>query len=112
MIRIFALAGVFLVLPLAVHAAELPAPKLPKAHRAVHHRHALAGHFGYYFGNFGWRSGGTPGSWNGSTFALLARPAGHVMLASSPKGVAAIHCPAERPLVCLAEPVVVPVGRR
>lgn len=112
MIRIFALAGVFLVLPLAIRAAELPAPKLPKAHRAMHHRHAVSRHFGYYFGNFGRRSGGTPGSWNGSTFALLARPAGHVILASSPKGVAAIHCPAERPLVCLAEPVVVPVGRR
>jgi hypothetical protein len=112
MIRIFALAGVFLVLPLAVRAAELPAPELPKAHRTVHHRHAHAAHFGYYFGRFGWRSGGTAGSWHSSTFALLARPAGHVMLASSPKGVAAIHCPAGRPLVCLAEPVVVPVGRR
>jgi hypothetical protein len=112
MIRIFALAGVFLVLPLAVRAAELPAPELPKAHRTVHHRHVHAAHFGYYFGRFGWRSGGTAGSWHSSTFALLARPAGHVMLASSPKGVAAIHCPAGRPLVCLAEPVVVPVGRR
>jgi len=112
MIRIFALAGVFLVLSLTVRAAELPAPELHKAHRAVHHRHPPAGHFGYYFGNFGWRSGGTPGSWHGSTFALLAGPAGHVLLASSPKGVAAIHCPAARPLVCLAEPVVVPVGRR
>jgi hypothetical protein len=112
MIRIFALGGVFLVLPLAVRAAELPAPELPKAHRTVHHRHAHAAHFGYYFGRFGWRSGGTAGSWHSSTFALLARPAGHVMLASSPKGVAAIHCPAGRPLVCLAEPVVVPVGRR
>jgi hypothetical protein len=112
MIRIFALAGVFLVLPLAVRAAELHAPKLHKTHPAVPHGHALAGHFGYYFGNFGWRSGGTAGSWHGSTFSLLAGPARHVALASSPKGVAAIHCPAERPLVCLAEPVVVPVGRR
>jgi hypothetical protein len=112
MIRILVLGGVFLVLPLAVRAAELPAPELPKAHRTVHHRHAHAAHFGYYFGRFGWRSGGTAGSWHSSTFALLARPAGHVMLASSPKGVAAIHCPAGRPLVCLAEPVVVPVGRR
>ena len=111
MIRISALAGMFLVLPLAVRAAELPAPKLLNAHRAVHHRRALAGHFGYYFGHFGWRSGGTAGGWRGSTFALLAGPAGHVTLASSPKGVAAIHCPARRPLVCLAEPVVVPVGR-
>jgi len=104
MIRIFALAGVFLVLSISVRAAELPAPG--------HHRHAPAGHFGYYFGNYGWRSGGTPGSWQGSTFALLATPAGHVIHARSPKGVAAIHCPAARPLVCLAEPVVVPVGRR
>ena len=112
MIRIFALAGVLLVLPMSVRAAELPAPKLAKAHGAVHHRRASAGHFGYYFGNYGWRSGGTPGSWQGSTFALLATPAGHVIHARSPKGVAAIHCPAARPLVCLAEPVVVPVGRR
>lgn len=113
MIRIVALAGVLLVLPLAVRAAEMPVPKLPKAHRAVHHRRALAVHFGYYFGRVGWRSGGGAGSWYGSSFALLASPAEPgVLLASSPKGVAAIHCPARRPLVCLAEPVVMRVGRR
>jgi hypothetical protein len=104
------LAGVLLVPPFAVRAAELPVPKL-KAHRAVHHQRALAVHFGYYFGRFGWRSGGTAGSWYGSTFALLARPAGPGVLLS-PKGVAAIHCTARRPFVCLAEPVVVPAGRR
>jgi hypothetical protein len=113
MIRIVPLAGVLLVLPLAVRAAEVPVPKLPKAHRVVHHRRALPVHFGYYFGRFGWRSGGTVGSWYGSTFALLARPTGpSVRLVSSSKGVAAIRCPSRRPFVCLAEPVVVPVGRR
>jgi hypothetical protein len=112
MIRIVALAGVLLVLPLAVRAAELPVPKLPKAHRVVHHRRVLAVHFGYYFGHFGGRSGGAAGSWYGSTFALLARSAGPGLLLSSPKRVAAIHCPPRRPLVCLAEPVVVPIGRR
>jgi hypothetical protein len=114
MIRIVALAGVLLVLPLAVRAAELPVPKLPKAHRAVdHHRRALAVHFGYYFGRFGWRSGDTAESWYGSTFALLAEPAGPgVRLARAQRASAAIHRPRRRPLACLAEPVVVPVGRR
>jgi hypothetical protein len=112
MIRIIALAGVLLVLPLAVGAAELTVPKLPKAHRALYHRRALAVRFGYYFGRFGSRSGGTAGSWYGSTFALLAGSAEPGVLLASPKGVAALHCPARRPLVCLAEPVVTSVSRR
>ncbi len=113
MIRIVGLAGLLLVLPLAARAAELPMSKLPKAHRAVHHQRALPVHLGYYFGGFGSRSGGAAGSWYGSAFALVGSPAGPgVLLASSPKGVAAIHCPPRRPLVCLAEPVVMPVGRR
>lgn len=110
MIRIVAVAGLLFVLPLAGRAAELPVQKLPKAHRAVHYVRPLATHFGYYFGDFGSRSGGSARSWYGSAFALRAGPAEpSILLASSPKNIAAIHCPPRRPLVCLAEPVVTPV---
>lgn len=102
MIRIVAL--VFLVMPLVAHAAESPVARSSKSH--PHHGR----HSGYYFGHFGGRSGGTAGSWYGSTFALLDRSGGRVTLASGSKR--AIHCPASRPLVCLAEPVVAPLGRR
>jgi hypothetical protein len=84
-------------------------------HAAVHHvrvTHAAKPHFGYYFGRWGWRRGGTARSWYGSTFVFAATPGwdGAAAVAASPKGIAAIHCPDWRPDVCLAEPVLRPVA--
>lgn len=98
------------LLPLAASAAELPVPKLHRAHvYRVHARYVQRVHFGYYWGQSGWRWGGSAHSWYGSTFAF-GGPPGPAALASSPKGVAAIDCSGPRPNVCLAEPVVVPVA--
>ena len=117
MIRIMrivvALAATVPLLPFAASAAELPVPA--SHHRVTHHVrhvHVPRQHFGYYFGHWGWRSGGTASSWYGSTFALAGGPwsGPGMVLRASPKGVAAIHCTARRPDACLAEPVVVPVA--
>ncbi len=60
---------------LPVGAAELPLPPVHHAHKAtVHRAYAVTRwsvHFGYYWGQWGWRCGGTARSWYGSTFALL-----------------------------------------
>ena len=104
------------VLPFAASAAELSVPTLH--HRLVTHRvhrihvYAPRQHFGYYFGRWGWRSGGTARSWYGSTFVLADEPwdRSGVVLAASPKRFAAIRCTAWRPDACLAEPVVAPVA--
>jgi len=70
-----ALAATIIALPIAADAAELKVPQVHKAHAAkVHHRrsvHAARTHFGYYWGQWGWRTGGTARSWYGSTFAFL-----------------------------------------
>lgn len=112
MIRIVTAFAAAVLLPLAANAAELPVPKLHRvvAHR-VHHVHAPAHHFGYYFGNWGWRSGGTASSWYGSTFVLAGSPwdGPAIVLKASPKGVARIHC-TDRPDACLAVPVLAGVA--
>ena len=73
-IRIW-LAIAIIALPMAVDAAELTPPPIHKAHVArVHHARtvrAARAHFGYYWGQWGWRTGGTARSWYGSTFAFL-----------------------------------------
>jgi hypothetical protein len=116
MIRIFiACAAAALLLSLAANAAELPVPTLH--HRVVshrmqrHHVYVSQRHFGYYFGRWGWRSGGTASSWYGSTFVLAGAPwqGPAIVLKASPKGVARIHC-SDRPDACLAEPLLAPVA--
>jgi hypothetical protein len=115
MIRIVIALAAAVLLPLAANAAELP---VAKSHRAVSHRvqrrhvHAPAQHFGYYFGGWGWRSGGTASSWYGSTFVLAGGPweGPAIVLKASPKGVARIHCTQRRPDACLAEPVLAGVA--
>lgn len=109
MMRIIALSAALLFVPYAVNAAELPVPKLHKVHRT---HHAAQAHFGYYFGQWGWRWGGTARSWYGSTFVFAGERGweGASMVAASPKGVAAIVCPEWRPDACLAEPVLRPVA--
>lgn len=110
------LAATIIALPIAADAAELAVPPVHKAHAAkVRHArivHVARAHFGYYWGHWGWRTGGTASSWYGSTFVLAGEPWGGpgVVLKASPKGVAAIHCTERRPDACLAEPVVVPVA--
>lgn len=119
MIRSIALLAALLFMPQAANAAELPVAKLHKAQRiAVHRPHrvrvayAAKPHFGYYFGHWGWRFGGTATSWYGSTFIFAGAPgwAGTSVVAASPKGVAAIHCPEWRPAACLGEPILSPVA--
>jgi hypothetical protein len=113
------LLAALLLMPYAANAAELPVPKLHEAHRtAMPRKHRVRAaypakpHFGYYFGYWGWRWGGTADSWYGSTFVLANGPGseGAPEVAASPKGIAAIHCPDWRPVVCLAEPVLTPVA--
>ena len=118
MIRIVAaFAAAALSLPVAATAAELPVAHRVIAHR-VHrlHVHVPRQHFGYYFGRWGTRSGGSASSWYGSIFVLAGGPWDEpsIVLAASPRGIAAIHCTGRRPDACLAEPVVaaVPVAER
>jgi hypothetical protein len=69
-----ALAAVIVSLPLAAGAAELPVAAMHKSR--IHHAHARhmpTAHFGYYWYRWGWRSGGTAWSWQGSTFAFVDR---------------------------------------
>jgi hypothetical protein len=113
--RIALLVALLLTLvPYAANAAELPVPKLHKVHHvAVHRTHAAKPHFGYYFGHWGWRWGGTARSWYGSTFVLAGAPrwdGAATVVRASPKGIAAIDCPDWRPDVCLAEPILAPVA--
>jgi hypothetical protein len=109
-----ACAAAVLLVPCAASAAELPVAS-PHHHQVtIHHVHRLHGHgphFGYYFGRWGWRWGGSANSWYGSTFALADGPwdGSRIVLKASPKGIAAIHC-TDRPDACLGEPVVVPVA--
>jgi hypothetical protein len=118
-IRSVVLSAALLLVPYAANAAELPVPKLHKMHRVAVHRthrarvaHTAKPHFGYYFGHWGWRWGGTARSWYGSTFVFAGASGleGASVIAASPKGVAAIDCPDWRPDVCLAEPVLAPVA--
>lgn len=114
--RIITLAAAAAVLSTSASAAELPVARQKARHVAVHRVHRIhagyaATHFGYYFGDWGARWGGAPSSWYASRFALggTGWTGGGAFLASSPKGIAAIDCPARRPDVCLAEPIVVAV---
>ena len=102
------------LLPMAAHAAELPVPHL---HRAVRHRihveRAARAHFGYYFGRWGWRSGGAAGTWYDSAFASSGEPdwsQSPAAFASGPPSAPAIVCTPRRPDVCLAEPVIEPLA--
>jgi len=68
------LASAMIALPLAAHAAEMALAPVHKVHATkVHHAriHLARSHFGYYWGRWGWRTGGTARSWYGSTFAFL-----------------------------------------
>jgi hypothetical protein len=108
-------AAAIIVLPMAAHAAELTLPRMHRTHRATAHRvqvHAARAHFGYYWGQWGWRRGGTASSWYGSTFVLAGGPwdGPGVVLKASPKGIASIHCREGWPHACLAEPLVAPVA--
>ncbi len=110
-----ALAAALLCAPCAAGAAELAVPKLHKARTVVHRVHVVhvvRTHVGYYWGHWGVRSGGTARSWYGSTFAFAGPDwnGGGPVLASSPRGIAAIHCSERRPDACLAEPIVAPVA--
>jgi hypothetical protein len=114
--NVAAFAATVLLLPVAATAAELPVASPHHrsiAHRA-HHLHVSVSrqHFGYYFGRWGWRSGGTASSWYGSTFVLAGNAwAGPgVVLSASPRGIAVIRCTARRPDACLAEPVIAPLA--
>jgi hypothetical protein len=110
------LAAAIIALPIAADAAELAVPPIHKAHAAkVRHArvvHVARAHFGYYWGQWGWRRGGTASSWYGSTFVLAGGPWGGpgVVLSASPKSIVAIHCTVRRPDACLGEPVVAPVA--
>jgi hypothetical protein len=111
MIRIVIALAAAVQPSLAANAAELP---VPKPHRVVthrvHHGHVYGSqrHFGYYFGRWGWRSGGTASTWHGSTFVLAGDPwdGATIVLKASPKGVARIRCTERRPDACLAEPLL------
>jgi hypothetical protein len=118
MIRSVVVSATLLLFPYAATAAELPVPKVHKVHRIAVHRpyrvraaYAAKPHFGYYFGQWGWRWGGTERSWYGSTFAFAGASEfdGAAVVRASPKGIAAIDCPDWRPDACLAEPVLTPV---
>lgn len=115
MVRIVIVLAAAVLPSLAANAAELPVPKPHRlvTHR-VHHRHvyAPAHHFGYYFGRWGWRSGGTASSWYGSTFALAGDPwdGATIVLKASPTGVARIRCTERGPDACLAEPLLAGVA--
>lgn len=104
------------MLPLVANAAELPVPKRHGhvvRHHRVHVAHAARLHFGYYFGNWGWRSGGTGRSWYSSRFVLAGEPGWgepSTVFASGPRNAPAIVCSPRRPLVCLAEPTLGPVA--
>ena len=107
-----ALAATVPLLPFAASGAELPVPA--SHHRVTHHVrhvHVPRQHFGYYFGQWGWRSGGTASSWYGSTFALAGGPWGGlaIVLKASPKSIVAIHCTERRPDACLGEPIIAAV---
>jgi hypothetical protein len=110
------LAAALIVQPVAASAAELPLPRPHKVHAAkVHHArvaYVARVHFGYYWGRWGSRSGGTESAWYGSTFVLAGGPweGAGVVLAASPKGVARIHCADRSPDACLAEPLLAPVA--
>lgn len=105
-----------IVLPMAANAAESTLPRIHKSDTVKAHRarivHAARAHFGYYWGQWGWRRGGTAASWYGSTFALAGGPwdGPRVALKASPKGVASIRCSERAADACLAEPLVVPVA--
>jgi hypothetical protein len=109
-------AAAMAALPLAADAAELTVPKIHKAHaaklHAAHHAHVARAHFGYYWGSWGWRRGGTASSWYGSTFVLAGSPwdGPGIVLKASPKSIVAIHCTEHHPDACLGEPVVTPVA--
>jgi hypothetical protein len=109
------LAAAMIVLPVAADAAELTLPRPHKVHTAkVRHAriaHAARVHFGYYWGSWGSRWGGTARSWYDSTFALAGNPweGPGIVLKASPKSIVGIHCTERRPEACLGEPVVTPV---
>lgn len=111
-----ALTAAIIVLPIGADAAELKVPPIHKAHAAKvrHMRTAQVSrpHFGYYWGQWGWRRGGTASSWYGSTFVLAGGPwdGPGMVLRASPKGVVSIHCTARRPDACLGEPLIAAVG--
>jgi hypothetical protein len=71
------LTAALFALPLAANAAELETPDTDTAMPAPavhHHRHAHRSyeprvHFGYYWYQWGYRTGGTRRSWIGSSFA-------------------------------------------
>lgn len=110
------LAAASIALPIAADAAELAVPPIHKAHaaKARHTRvvHVAQAHFGYYWGQWGWRRGGTASSWYGSTFVLAGGPWDRpgVALSASPKGIVSIHCTERRPDACLGEPLIAVVG--
>lgn len=117
MIRIVIAAAAAVLLPhFAARAAELPVTTAH--HRVVTHRvHRLhvsmpQRHFGYYFGGWGWRSGGSARSWYGSTFLLAGGPGEGpgLALAASRKGIASIRCREGWPHVCVAKPLLAPVA--
>lgn len=110
-------ATAFLSVPAV--AAQLSIPPTKARHTAAHRVHLsrvprAPTHFGYYFGQWGWRAGGTPGSWYASMFGLGGGPwsGTGAVLASSRQGVAAIDCSDRRPDVCLAKPIVSAVPPR
>lgn len=69
------LAAAIIALPTVADAAELTPPPIHKTHagkvRHVRIARVAPAHFGYYWGQWGWRRGGTARSWYGSTFAFL-----------------------------------------
>jgi hypothetical protein len=110
------LAAAVIVLPAAADAAELTLPRPHKVHTAkVRHAriaHVAGAHFGYYWGSWGSRRGGSANSWYSSTFVLAGSPwdGPGIVLKASPKSIVAIHCTERRPDACLGEPLVSPVA--
>jgi hypothetical protein len=67
----FALIVALVSLPLAADAAELSPGAVHKSAHRWHVHDAPRPHVGYYWGHWGWRSGGTRHSWYGSSFAFF-----------------------------------------
>jgi len=68
------LTSAMIALPITANAAEIALVPVHKSHatKVQHARiHLARAHFGYYWSQWGWRSGGTARSWYGSTFAFL-----------------------------------------
>lgn len=68
-LRILMLAAAILGPMAAANAAELPMAHRHVVHARWHRLYHPRVHYGYYWYQWGWRTGGTARSWLGSSFA-------------------------------------------